>query len=101
MPADWWLSLGLGAGLGMAYGLSSYVTAWFAARQPGRRFLVLLLGGMLARMAVALALLALALAFVPMHRGVLAGSFLLIFSAGLVAEVALIHRNGGPGPNGA
>ena len=83
-------SLLLGALLGAA---NAAVAAWTAHRAMAgdpARALHLVLGGMLARMAVVLAAVALVLALVPVHRGAFVGGLGVLFVGGLLAEVALV-----------
>ena len=92
MSAEVWLSAGAGGGLGLLYVLASWLTARFAAGQPSQQFMLLFFGGMIARMALALALMALALLLAPVHPGALVVAFLIVFLMGLAAEVFFIHR---------
>ena len=54
MMPETWLSLLLGLGVGSLYGLAFFLTASFANRFADNRFLLIVFGGMLARMAVML-----------------------------------------------
>lgn len=83
-------SLLLGALLGAA---NAAAAAWIARRAGSLgsdRALRLVLGGMMARMALLLAAVALVLVFVPVQRGAFVGGLGVLFVAGLVAEVALV-----------
>ncbi len=83
-------SLLIGALLGAA---NAVVAAWTAHKAMGgapERALHVVLGGMVARMAVVLAAVALVLALVPVHRGAFVGGLGVLFVGGLLAEVALV-----------
>jgi biotin transporter BioY len=92
MTADIWLGIGLGGALGAAYSVASYLTGRLARHAPHNRFVKVALVGMLGRMTVALVLLSLVLAAVPVHRMAFVGSFFFMFVAGLVADVFVLYR---------
>lgn len=54
MLPETWLSLLLGLGVGSIYGLAFFLTASFASRFADNRFLLIVFGGMLFRMALML-----------------------------------------------
>ncbi len=94
MAPNWWLGLVLGAGVGLAYALGGYVTTRYAARHGGRRFMALFFGGMIVRLAIALALVTLVLALTLVPALPFAGALLVTFVAGLAIDVIRIHRGG-------
>lgn len=94
MAPYWWLGLVLGGGVGIAYTLAGYVVTRYAARQGRRRFMTLFFGGMVVRMAVALALVALVFAFALVPVLPFMGALLVTFAAGLVIDVLRIHHGG-------
>ncbi len=83
-------SLLLGALLGAANAAAAAWTARKAMDGAPERALHVVLGGMVARMAVVLAAVALVLALVPVHRGAFVGGLGVLFVGGLLAEVALV-----------
>lgn len=88
-----WLSIGLGVGIGFLYAIASYANALFAVRRRTHAwFMVSYFGGMVLRMAAALALMSSVLMQVPMHVPFFVATFLAAFLIGLVTEVAVIHR---------
>ena len=91
-------SLLLGALLGAANAAAAVWTARRATTLPPDRGMQLVLGGMGARMAVALATFALVLAFVDVHRGAFVGGLGLLFAVGLAVEVALLAGRPAPTP---
>ncbi len=101
MVDDLWLSLGLGGGIGLMYGVASRLTHRYAMHQSDRRFFGIFLGGMGIRLGVALALVFGILATVPVQGPVFIGSFLLIFVIGLVVELAGFYRGHGLGRSGS
>ncbi len=88
----WWLSIGLGVGIGALYSLSSVVASRYALRQPQRRFMLVVVGGMMARIAVTLVLVGLTLVLLPVEQVAFIGSFFGVFVIGLVVEVVSVHR---------
>ncbi|MFQ5570782.1 MAG: hypothetical protein ACE5G0_13945 [Rhodothermales bacterium] len=88
----WWLSLGLGIGLGLLYSAASLVVNRYALRQDSHRFLLIVLGGMIARMALALALVALIVLLLPVEQVAFLASFLGVFVIGIIVEVMILHR---------
>lgn len=92
MNFDWWLSLGLGCGIGLLYSITSYLTYRYAQRSEGVRFLRFLLGGMTVRMLAYLSLIVLIVGVVPVHLPVFLCSFLLVFLTGLGIELWQVYR---------
>ncbi len=90
--AAWWWSAGLGVGIGLLYSAASFVATWFAMRQDQRLFMVIVLGGMMARMATALVVVVLILLLLPVEPPVFIGSFLGVFIVGMIVEVWRLHR---------
>ena len=88
-----WMSVGLGAGLALLYGLVSAFTYRLALHASShQQFLAIALGGMGARMAGALVMLAALLRWVSVHDGAVVGSFFVGFLVILVGEIAWLHR---------
>ena len=86
------LSVVLGVAFGLAYYASSVVTHRIAARHP-RVFFVIALGGMLIRMMLCLAAVALALVFLPVRPLAFVGTFMALFVVGLALEITRLHRS--------
>lgn len=86
------LSIGLGASIGILYGVASLVTSRVAVRYGDQQFMLIFLGGMLARLAVAAALVLLVLVLFDVHAPAFIGTLLVVFLLGLIAEVWIIHR---------
>ena len=85
-------SLLLGALVGAANAAAAVWTASRAARLDSGRALQLVLGGMMARMLVVLAVFAAVIAVLPVHRGGFVVGLGVLFAAGLVAEIVLVLR---------
>ena len=84
-------SLLLGALLGVAYTAAALLVARRAKSVgDGNKALQLVLGGMLARMAVMLVAFAAVVAFVPVQRGPFVLGLGVVFVLGLVAEVLFV-----------
>lgn len=93
LSSAFWLGLGLGTGIGLVYGLASYAANRFAMRQNQRLFMLIVIGGMLVRMLVALALVALVLLALPVDQVSFIGSFFVVFVIGLIGEVWSVARH--------
>ena len=87
----WWSAL-LGGVLGLCYIGASVLAIWLARRTI--HFLVVVIGGMLLRMAAALAALVFVVLLFPVSISAFIGTFLSVFLAGLIIEVVwLLRRN--------
>ena len=89
---DVMLSVGLGGGLGVLYVAASLATARMAGRYRDGRFMLLFLGGMIARLGVAVVVVLVVLIRVAVHRPAFIGTLLVVFLLGLVVEVWIFHR---------
>lgn len=85
-------SLLLGVLLGVAYSAAGLLSARKAKAITGdsNQVLKVVLGGMLARMAVTLVAFAAIIAFVPVHRGAFVGGLGAAFALGMIAEMSLV-----------
>lgn len=83
MPADLWLSIGLGTGIGALYGVLALIGNRYTLRFRGRRFMAFALGGMLARMVLLFAIVLTVALWVPLH----AVGFTVALVAGVVASL--------------
>lgn len=93
MDGTFWLSVALGVGIGLLYGIASLATLWLAARfDRAQLFMLVFFGGMMVRLAVALALVGLVLTFLAVQALAFVGSFLVVFLIGLVIEISRLHR---------
>lgn len=91
MPG-FWGSILLGAAIASLYAASSFVTLRFAMNRPGNQFMLVVFGGMTARLFVAAAVMTLILVFVPVVKTAFLGSFAAGFIIGLVVEVFVLHN---------
>ncbi len=82
--ATWWGSACAGCLLGLLYAVLSIASARFALRVQSRRFVVVVLGGMLGRMAIALGAVIVAVQLFSIHMQ----SFFIAFFALLVLGTA-------------
>lgn len=92
MALDFWLSMGSGAGIGVLYGLASYLGYKRALLASPRRFMLLALGGMTVRLFVAVMVITLTLVLAPVQPMPFIGSFFALFLMALVLEVLVLHR---------
>lgn len=90
-----WFGSIAGLSIGGLYTLSSYLTVRYAIGKSDRMFMMLVLGGMAARLFVTMLILALILALVPVHRTALVAGFFISFTAGLIVEIRLLHSSSG------
>ena len=88
----WWGSAGLGIGIGLLYSAASLVANWYAMRQNQHVFLLIVVGGMVVRMTIALALIALVVVLGPVQQTAFFASFLGVFEMGMIVEVLRLHR---------
>ena len=86
-----WFSVVVGGGIGVAYVLASLLMNRLAARDQ-QRFLLIALGGVGARIGVAILAITLVLVLMPVNAGWFIGAFFSVFLVGIVAEVVLLHR---------
>lgn len=86
------LSLSLGIGFGLVYGVVSYLTYRVALSRSPQTFMVIAFGGMTIRLFVAAAAVALVLAFAPVLPMVFIVSFFAVFAMALTLEITLLHR---------
>lgn len=98
------MSVALGGGIGLLYGVASWLTARLAmrygrGRSGSSRFMALFVAGMLVRMALALVLVVLMLLWVEVQVFAFVGTLLLVFLLGLGIEVWVVHHRL-PGHNG-
>ena len=85
MGSEIWWSIGVGAGIGAVYGGAAFLTHRLALRFQDNRFTAVVLGGMLLRMFLLLAVVALVVALVPIH----AAAFLIALVAVLLLSLAI------------
>lgn len=82
----------IGLTLGAGNAVASYAL-WRAARgREQRAFLRLVLGGMVVRLVLVLALVGVVLVALPVHRTAFVGVFFAAFMLGTAAEIAHIQR---------
>lgn len=92
MPADeMLLSLGLGAGLGVAYIVASYFSNRRALKSKDR-FMAIVVTTMLIRILLALIILIGITLLLPVSPTAFLGSFFVVFVIGLILEVWFLHE---------
>ncbi len=67
MTGSFWLSVGVGVGVGMIYGVVAALSLLIALRKTGQQFMTVFVGGMLARLVLVLALTFGVLLLVPVE----------------------------------
>lgn len=86
------LGVGFGVSIGLLYGAASLATIRLAARYGDQKFMLVFLGGLMARLAVAVVLVMLVVALLEVHTLAFIGTLFFVFFLGLVLEVWLVHR---------
>lgn len=81
-----------GAVLALAYSASALMLGRVALRASRRTFMMIVMGGMIGRMFVALIVVALVIIFVPLHKTSFLTGFFFVFVIGLTYEVLTLHR---------
>ena len=78
--------------MGLLYTVVSLLAHRFALRQAPRTFMMIVLGGMAVRMAVALIAVVLILYLFPVEQTAFVGSFFGVFVLGMIVEVRYVRR---------
>jgi len=81
-----------GAALAALYSVSALGLGRIAMRSSRRNFMMIVMGGMMARLFVAIIILTLVLLFAPVNKMAFLLGFFVIFVIGLTAEVLTLHR---------
>ena len=84
--ATWWGSVGAGCTLGLLYAASSMWVTKFALRQNQRVFMIIVFGGMIGRMMVALATIAAMVLLLPVQMIPFLSAFLVLLFVGIGLE---------------
>lgn len=92
MPSDVLLGLTLGAGLGLTHVASGLVLWHVARRRSDRAFYVLVLGGMIGRLFLLLAAVAVAVQWLPLAVFPFIGALFVAFVLGLAIEITQMAR---------
>jgi|GEM_PF-616660 hypothetical protein len=92
MSESFWFSSLLGAGIAVAYSVSAIVLGRVAMKSPGRTFTMIVFGGMVARIFVALIILTLILLFAQVDQMTFVMGFFVVFVIGLTVEIVTLHR---------
>ena len=92
MIAPFWTSVLLGVALGAANAAASLLLVRAARGRSQQAFLTIVFGGMAARMAGLLAVIAAVLVYVPVDRPAFIGALAFAVATGLALEVFLLTR---------
>jgi hypothetical protein len=92
VTAPFWTSVLLGVALGAANAAASMLLVRSARGRSQQAFLTIVFGGMVARMAALLALIAAVLAWAPVERPAFIAALAFAVAIGLAAEVFLLTR---------
>jgi len=99
-PESIWLSALVGAGIAGLYSLGALWLGKIAIRSSQRAFMMLVLGGMVARIFVTLILLTIILLLTSLESTALLAGFFIVFAIGLTAETIILHRRQNTLPTG-
>jgi hypothetical protein len=86
------MSLGLGIGFGLVYGIASYLTYRLALNRAVQTFMMIAFGGMILRLFAAVIAVVLVLVLTEVQPLVFVSSFFAVFAMALTVEVLVIHR---------
>ena len=92
MTEGMWFSALVGAGIA---GLYSFAALWLgklAVNSSQRTFMMIVMGGMVARLFVTVIALTLILLFTSLDSTALLVGFFIVFAIGLTAETIILHR---------
>lgn len=96
------LSIGLGALVGTAYGLSAYATLRYAARFQGAAFMQVFMGGMVARIVGLMIVVGLIAALLPIQPLPFLLALVLLLVGTVIAEVRealrMVNKSSTPAP---
>ena len=92
MTEGFWFSALTGAGIAGLYSLAALFLGRIAVGSSQRAFMMLVLGGMVARIFVTLILLTLILLLTSLDSTALLAGFFIVFTIGLTAETIILHR---------
>ena len=81
-----------GVGLAFAYSAAATFLGRIAMRSSRRTFMMIVMGGMVARMFVALLILTLVLVFAPIHKTAFLLGFFVVFLIGMTYEILSLHK---------
>ena len=82
-----------GAGIAATYSAVAFVLGRLALRSSRQTFMMIVMGGMVARMLVALFILTLILVFAPIHKVAFLTGFFVVYLAGQTFEIVTLHRH--------
>jgi len=87
-----WISALAGGGLALLYSAAALFLGRIAMRSSRQTFMMIVMGGMVARLFVAVIILTLVLLFAPVHSMAFLGGFFVVFVIGLTIEILTLHR---------
>ena len=92
MIESFWFSALLGAGLAAVYSAAALLVGKAAMKASSRTFMMIVMGGMVARIFIAIIILTLVLLFAPVDQTVFLIAFFAVFIVGLALETITLHR---------
>lgn len=87
-----WVSALLGAGIAGLYSLAALWLGKLAVKSSQRTFMMIVMGGMVARLFVTMIVLTLILLFTALDSASLLVGFFIVFAIGLTTETIILHR---------
>jgi hypothetical protein len=92
-PESIWVSALIGAGIAGLYSLAALWLGKLAVKSSQRTFMMIVMGGMVARLFVTIIILTLILLFSSLNSAALLVGFFIVFAIGLTAETIILHRH--------
>jgi len=93
MSEGYWISALAGAALAAVYSMAAYLLGRLAMRSSQRTFLMIVMGGTVARLFVAMLILTLIILFAPINQMAFMAGFFAIFVVGLAIEIVTLHNS--------
>jgi len=87
-----WLSALVGASIAGLYSLTALWLGKLAVKSSQQTFMMIVMGGMVARLFVTVILLTLILLLTSLDSAGLLAGFFIVFAIGLTAETIILHR---------
>jgi len=87
-----WISALSGAGIAAFYSTAATLLGRLAMRSSQQTFMMIVMGGTVARMFVAMIILTLIILFAPVDKMAFVAGFFAVFVVGLTIEVMTLHQ---------
>ncbi len=92
MTDGYWISALAGAGIAAIYSVAAFLLGRLAMKSSQRTFMMIVMGGTVARLFVAMIILTLIILFAPVNQMAFLAGFFAIFVIGLAGEIVTLHK---------